>query len=312
MESGKNPQTHAAAGHSEDYFGPYRDHWWNLDFIELTAKRLEWAKRRRVLEVGSGAGHWTRTFVRFLPPGASVTCIDRDPKWADPNQAWVKAMTGGPLTLRVQSADAYALPFPDGAFDFVTCQTVLIHADDPRRALREMIRVLEPGGLLLCVEPDNFAVYATSETALSRTETLEEETTAIRFALAQARGRIARGLGNYSIGGRLPGLFAACGLRTIQTRLSDRAISLYPTYDIPAQAALLSDLRQWHNAGADFAKDNVRLNYLAGGGEAETFEIEWARELLRRERFWTAVDANAYDEGGGCLVYLVSGVKALE
>lgn len=46
-----------------------------------------------------------------------------------------------------------ALPFTDGAFDMVTCQTVLIHIAEPKAAFKEMMRSTKPGGLVLTVEP---------------------------------------------------------------------------------------------------------------------------------------------------------------
>lgn len=48
------------------------------------------------------------------------------------------------LTFRV--ADAHELPFPDGAFDRVTCRFDATHLADCRRELEEMYRVLKPGG----------------------------------------------------------------------------------------------------------------------------------------------------------------------
>jgi ubiquinone/menaquinone biosynthesis C-methylase UbiE len=309
METDPTSKAGVKSAHSEAYFGHYRDFWWNIDFVELTARRLNWARRRRVLEVGCGAGHWARIFSRFLAPGTCVTCVDRDPKWADPSQAWVRAINSDALKLTVESADAYSLPFPDATFDFVTCQTLLLHLADPQRAVAEMLRVLEPGGLLLCVEPDNFAVAVASETSLSRTDTLDAETAAYRFAAAQARGRLARGLGNFSVGGRLPGMFAAAGLTEILVRLSDRAIPLYPPYSAPAQSALLGDMEQWYVSGPEFDRDEACRNYLAGGGSADDFDRLWTQSLARRERFREAIMAKRYDEGGGSLVYLVSGIK---
>jgi ubiquinone/menaquinone biosynthesis C-methylase UbiE len=132
------------------------------------ARRLNWAGRRRVLEVGCGAGHWTRIIARHLCPGSSVTCVDKDPKWSSSNPPWATDLRRGKTQVNILQADACALPFPDATFDFVTCQTVLIHLGDPSRALTEMVRVLEPGGLMLCVEPDNFAT-SSGESSLNRT-----------------------------------------------------------------------------------------------------------------------------------------------
>ena len=297
-----------ARGHSEDYFGAYRDYWWNADFVDLMARRLSWASRRRVLEVGCGAGHWTRVFARFLGRGANVTCVDNDPKWSDSKPRWVNAMDRGEIRIEIRRADAHALPFSDGTFDFVTCQTVLIHLADPGRALAEMVRVLEPGGLLFCVEPDNFATSA-GESSLSRTISLSEEAAENLYALIQARGRVARGLGNLSLGGRVPGMFASAGLTDIQTYVSDKAIPLYSPYDAPQQAALIDDIARWYDSGADFSKDEARRNHVAGGGADSDFEPQWSREIARRERFLSAIRTKTYDCGGGAVTYLVSGVK---
>lgn len=308
-DSGEKTRLSGARGHSEVYFGSSRDFWWNADYLELTARRLNWAGRRRVLEVGSGMGHWTRALVRFVAPGATVTCVDRDPKWADPSQEWVKGLNAAGAEITMVRADACSLPFPEGAFDFVTCQTLLLHLSEPGRALAEMVRVLEPGGLLLCVEPDNFAPVVASETSLSRNNTLDEETSAYRFAAAQSRGRIARGVGNYSIGGRLPGLFSTLGLKDISVRQSDRTFPLFPPYSSPVQSAFLADIARWYETSADFDREEVRKNFLAGGGEAAEFDPLWAQDLARRKRFLDSVANRTYDEAGGSLFYVVSGIK---
>lgn len=49
------------------------------------------------------------------------------------------------------AASVLALPFPDGVFDYVFSQAVLEHVTDPQLAVREMVRVLKPGGLFHCV-----------------------------------------------------------------------------------------------------------------------------------------------------------------
>lgn len=50
-------------------------------------------------------------------------------------------------------ANAESLPFADGIFDVVVSQEVLEHVRDPFRAMREMRRVLKPGGLIYCQVP---------------------------------------------------------------------------------------------------------------------------------------------------------------
>ena len=50
--------------------------------------------------------------------------------------------------------DIYQLPFPDGTFDAVFANGVLMHLREPGRALAEMHRVLRPGGIAGLRDPD--------------------------------------------------------------------------------------------------------------------------------------------------------------
>lgn len=59
---------------------------------------------------------------------------------------------GQTATCDVQG-DIHALPFADDAWDAVICTEVLEHVEDPVRAVRELHRVLAPGGLLLVTSP---------------------------------------------------------------------------------------------------------------------------------------------------------------
>jgi SAM-dependent methyltransferase len=51
-------------------------------------------------------------------------------------------------------ASGYHLPFVSGLFDVVTANMVMEHADQPARLLREVSRVLKPGGRFVCVTPN--------------------------------------------------------------------------------------------------------------------------------------------------------------
>lgn len=57
-------------------------------------------------------------------------------------------------TLARAAARAEALPFPAGAFDLVCCSWVLEHLPDPAQALREVARVLAPGGHFVFLTPN--------------------------------------------------------------------------------------------------------------------------------------------------------------
>lgn len=94
-----------------------------------------------VLDVACGSGATTRDAAKRAGPGGAVTGIDRNDGMlavaADraPKTTWVNGM-------------AESLPFDDGSFDAVLCQFGLMFFEDRTQALREMQRVLRPGGRL--------------------------------------------------------------------------------------------------------------------------------------------------------------------
>jgi ubiquinone/menaquinone biosynthesis C-methylase UbiE len=295
-------------GHSQDYFGDYRDFWWNPDFVELMATRLGWSAAKRVLDVGCGAGHWTRTIAPYLSPQTRIAAIDNDPKWTDPNASWLQDLIDRGLDLKISAGSAETIPFPDETFDFVTCQTVLIHLLDPQRAISEMLRVLKPGGLLLCAEPDNFGT-SLAVSSLSLSLSLDDEAEVFKFYLAQDRGRKALGLGDHSFGGLLPGVFVKSGLSDMQVYLSDKAMPLFSPYSTPEQRALLGDTEHWFESAEDFSRDHSHKLYIAGGGDPVDFDLHWSRVLANQERYIKAVRNGTYHCAGGGLMYLVSGRK---
>jgi SAM-dependent methyltransferase len=61
------------------------------------------------------------------------------------------------VAVDVAAADAYALPFPDGTFDAAFAHTLLFHLREPLAALKELRRVLRPGGVLGVRDPDTGA-----------------------------------------------------------------------------------------------------------------------------------------------------------
>lgn len=94
----------------------------------------------RVLDVGSGQGI---DLVEYASAGAVVTGIDLTPRHVELARQHLSARE---LPGAVVSGDAEALPFADHSFDKVSSNGVLHHTPDIAQALREMWRVLEPGG----------------------------------------------------------------------------------------------------------------------------------------------------------------------
>jgi len=105
-------------------------------------RRAQIGLRRQVLEVGCGHGHVTAELARRC--AGSVVAVDRDPAAAKRQSA----------CYHLLAADAQALPFTAATFDLVFCQNVLMWVADLQTAIAECVRVLEPGGELVAIEPD--------------------------------------------------------------------------------------------------------------------------------------------------------------
>jgi malonyl-CoA O-methyltransferase len=99
---------------------------------------------RAVLDLGAGTGHGTRALKRQHPK-AVVVAVDIAAgmlEQARQQSRWLRRFE------RVR-ADAYALPFADGAFDLVFSNLMIQWCDDLDAVFAEIARVLKPGGLLL-------------------------------------------------------------------------------------------------------------------------------------------------------------------
>jgi ubiquinone/menaquinone biosynthesis C-methylase UbiE len=96
------------------------------------------------LDIATGGGH---TALAVAPHVARVVASDiTDPMLAAAREF---ALSRGAANVDFQRADAEAPPFPAGSFDLVTCRIAAHHFPDPARFVREVRRVLRPGGLFL-------------------------------------------------------------------------------------------------------------------------------------------------------------------
>jgi SAM-dependent methyltransferase len=98
----------------------------------------------RVLDVGCGTGRWLR---RYLQRNLVTVGVDA-------TQGMLQLAAANGVKCQLVVGCAQNLPFGDGMFDLVSAVTVIqhIHASDQEDALKEMARVLQPGGHLLLLE----------------------------------------------------------------------------------------------------------------------------------------------------------------
>jgi SAM-dependent methyltransferase len=122
--------------------------WWyaGMRAISFSLLAAQWtedgADTRRILDAGCGTGNNLTHFRRF---GRTVGVDLSD-------EALRFCKTRGVAAAR---ASLLSLPFPDGRFDAVTSFDVLYHrwVEDDRAAVREIVRVMKPGGLFLVRVP---------------------------------------------------------------------------------------------------------------------------------------------------------------
>src|SRR5947209_121136 len=107
---------------------------------------------KRILDAGCGDGRYSKFILRWADPDAVITAFDLSPKMLERAKKRLKS----DRVSQVQ-ADLTRLPFNNEAFDTVVCGWVIEHLPDPRPGLRELARVLIPGGkLLLMATEDTF------------------------------------------------------------------------------------------------------------------------------------------------------------
>jgi ubiquinone/menaquinone biosynthesis C-methylase UbiE len=108
---------------------------------------LTWGAARRaerVLDVATGGGH---TALAFAGIARRVVAYDLTEPMLAAARGHVRAR--GAANVEFVAGDAGALPFGDESFDVVTCRTAAHHFADVPAAVRQIHRVLKPGGSLL-------------------------------------------------------------------------------------------------------------------------------------------------------------------
>jgi ubiquinone/menaquinone biosynthesis C-methylase UbiE len=104
----------------------------------------------RVLEIGPGTGYYTLDMAEWVGPEGRVEIFDLQQEFLD--HVGARAAEHGLQNVVPTQGDATALPYEDASMDAVVLTAVLGEIPDPVAALREIRRVLEPGGRLVVGE----------------------------------------------------------------------------------------------------------------------------------------------------------------
>lgn len=108
---------------------------------------------QRLLEAGCGTGVLCRLIAPAVAPGGSITGVDISPEFIRIAQNSA-AQTGLADMIQWCGGMAETLPFPDASFDGALAARLLLHVPEPKVTLKELARVVRPGGKLVAMDWD--------------------------------------------------------------------------------------------------------------------------------------------------------------
>jgi ubiquinone/menaquinone biosynthesis C-methylase UbiE len=134
---------------------PYGQRFWvQAPHPIVSRERLYYVMRpqsgERVLEIGPGTGYYTLDIAEWVGPEGTVEIFDLQQEFLDHTMR--RAGERGLDNVLPTQGDATALPYEDASMDAVVLNAVLGEIPEPAAALREVRRVLKPGGRLLVGE----------------------------------------------------------------------------------------------------------------------------------------------------------------
>lgn len=119
---------------------------------DSAAGRVEWANVGRILDLGAGMGGFVVALARA---GAQPVGLDYNSAYCEIARTRARRYD---LNLPALVGAGEALPFANASFHIVTCWDVLEHAQDPRRLLAEIARVLDAAGVCFLTVINRFAL----------------------------------------------------------------------------------------------------------------------------------------------------------
>jgi len=114
------------------------------------AEVLEAKRAERILEIGPGTGYYTLDVAESVGPGGEIEIFDLQQEMLDHTMR--RAAKRGLTHITPTQGDARELSYADASFDAAHLTTVLGEIPDQDAALRELARVLKPGGRLIVGE----------------------------------------------------------------------------------------------------------------------------------------------------------------
>lgn len=234
---------------------PQRARWLSLELEQVVrnqtiadeVSRFATLEGREVLDLGCQLGALP---IALASRGARVTGVDLDDKLLDAARLRARAHGAGVAFVR---GAGESLPFENERFDLVTFIDVIEHVADPRRTLREIARVLRPGGTLYLFGPNRLSptnFRADPHYQLAMVSAMPERLG--RWYVTRVRGFPRYEVGVLPIGGVVARWLSRDGLRVIHSA-EDDAGAWWRTKAPASLAAFEPVARAWGRARISLA-----------------------------------------------------------
>jgi ubiquinone/menaquinone biosynthesis C-methylase UbiE len=158
-----------------------------------------------VLDAACGPGFTACELAKFIGSTGAVTGVDI-------NEELIFTAYQAKASEKVQNVsfslgNIYALELPENAFDFVYARFIFQHLEKPQLALKNILRVLKPDGILCVLDiDDNWTSFAPESDAF------------VKFIRKSGAGQKRKG-GNRLIGSQLFGLLSKAGFQNVSTQI---------------------------------------------------------------------------------------------
>ena len=199
-----------------------------------------------VLDAGCGLGDDAFRIAKLIMPGGKVIGLDTSEAMIEKARSHELAKQ---LPVQFQAGDVKALPFPDNSFARCRIDRVLQHIPQPQKAISELVRVLEPDGLLLAYDND-WGTFSVTSQNVEITRTIEN--------------LWCDSFTNRWIGRQLCDHFISCGLSDVKIYPGTCVINDFETAD------KVYNLRQ------------TVQKAIAGGMISASQGSDWIEELIHR------------------------------
>jgi ubiquinone/menaquinone biosynthesis C-methylase UbiE len=216
----------------------------------------------RVLDVACGTGVVARLAAERVGPTGTVAALDLNPAML----SVARSVPSTGAAIRWYETSAESIPLPDEAFDVVFCQLGLQFVSDKSAALREMRRVLAPGGRVLVSTPPPNAFFDVLDEAVTR-------------HVGHQAGAFVRMVFSLNDPGMIERLFRDAGFADVNVRTYAKELRLPPAREFLWQYVHCTPL----------------TGMLAGldAGRIAAFQ----REVVDRWARWSDADGMKYEQG---------------